>query len=291
MPLPEGALSFAKLEALGNDFVAVEAANAAGLDLFALARAVCDRRRGVGADGLLAIDRAQRPARVEVYNADGSVGGFSGNGARCAALLLAQEREEEQSLAFVMGGAPVEARLAETSQDGRAARVALTLPPARFGPEAVGARRTLLDEQGWEGQLWRAPGLGPCALVDVGNPHLVRVLQAPPDEAQLERFRCDLAPALAAHRAFPASVNVQLAWPAGAAGVWGLAPWERGVGPTPACGSGAMALAAALRRVGLAHGPVEVRMPGGALVVDAAEEAITLTGRAQLRFTGLWPCA
>jgi diaminopimelate epimerase len=226
-------LSLIKLHALGNDFLVLLDADGRQPVDGTMARALCDRSRGVGADGLIRSTLAAGgAATMELYNADGSRAEMSGNGISCLAQALVDAR-------LVDGG-----EIAITTDAG------LRTVRLEEGRATVDMGDVILKEHE-EGGF----------LVDVGNPHLV--LQ---DEGQdLEEIG----------RAHP-DLNVELVLPAGG-GEIAMRVHERGVGITDACGTGAVASAAAGREWGLNGDRTVVRQPGGHAIVDLAGTTATLT--------------
>jgi len=255
-----------KLHGWGNDFlVALDADQPDGpLDppgLAALARRVCDRRRGVGADGLLhgAAGTDGADISMVLHNADGSPAEMSGNGIRCLAHAVVWAAGEWADTVVI---------------DSDVGRRVLRL---RGGEPGVAVPAEIVVEVPM-GVVAAGPDPGPLADAlaghrhrtgDVGNPHLVVEV---PDPAAVALD--ELGPRL--ESAFPAGINVEVV--AAVDGVVDLAVWERGVGRTEACGTGACAAAHAARAWGLVGDEVRVRMPGGeALVVLDGDEA-TLVG-------------
>jgi diaminopimelate epimerase len=266
MPTPATA-SFQKYEGLGNDFVVVDVANeaAVGSDW---ARAVCDRRRGVGADGILVILPATEPgadARMRVINADGSIAEMCGNGLRCAALHLAIARGATKGEVRIQTDAGVRDCLFERSGDS--AIVTADMGVIRVQGDVV------LEAAGERVVLTR---------VDAGNPHAVAI--RPVTREQFER----LGPALSVASAFEAGANVEFVKMD--RDVLDVLVWERGAGPTLACGTGACAAVAAARAKGLlsTQRGVIVRLPGGELEVsfDGGGDVATLRGPARRTFSG-----
>jgi diaminopimelate epimerase len=232
-----------KYQALGNDYLVLDLP--AELDrVIELLPRLCDRHRGVGADGLLAFDVAGLSVRI--FNPDGSEAERSGNGLRIAACHAVLEHGAGRDLAL---------RTRDRSNPVRVISVAapevtseLDLGPPRFDP----------DE--WV-TLETPAGAARCRLVQVGNPHCV-VFGEPVTPA-----RCrELGPLLERHPRFPERTNVQLVEPLGRDRAR-VEIWERGAGYTLASGTSASAVAAALIRTGQADPEVEILMPGGALAV------------------------
>jgi diaminopimelate epimerase len=244
-------LRLSKHEAAGNDFlVLVEPPPAVAADA-EIARALCDRHRGVGADGLIVVRRGDGRVGMELRNADGSTAEMSGNGMRClaqaavAAGLVTPPRFEVDTLA---GPRLVQYRAGPGATEGWAT--------VEMGPVTLGARGGA--GRGQEPVTrWQA--------VDVGNPHVVAEV-GELAAVDLERLASDFGEA----RGGP--VNVEVVAPAGSDRL-AMRVWERGVGPTLACGTGSVAAAAAARGWGLVGNRVQVDNPGGTLEVMLAEDA------------------
>lgn len=246
-----GPLRFAKYEGLGNDFVVIDAARDDEIDT-KTASALCDRRFGIGADGVILVLAARDPscaARMRVINADGSVPEMCGNGLRCAVLhsaLLRGVTDLAVTYETDAGPRPCSARVSGTSAD-----VSVDMGEVRDRGDVdvdLGDRTLRL------------------AIADAGNPHAILW-----DERDVD----GIGPRVATHPRFPSGTNVEFATLA--RGGIDLVVWERGVGRTLACGTGACAVAVVARRRGLvsASGDVEVRLPGGTLIVDPAPDGRT----------------
>ena len=247
-------LQLEKFEALGNDFlVLADAARSTPLDP-EVARAVCDRRRGVGADGLIRLSGTRGQVAMELWNADGSVAETSGNGLRCAALAaVRQGARPDLVIETAAGAAHCQVR---PEADGRAGEVRVEMGNA-----------TVTDEE--------SPVPTRTAYrVNVGNPHLVLIGDAG-DVAIAE-----IGAAL--EWAVEGGQNVELVTVKDR-NTLDLDVYERGAGITEACGSGSAAAAAAAHLAGLVEETVHVRNPGGELLVELSgtPPAIALTGPAR----------
>jgi diaminopimelate epimerase len=232
-----------KYQALGNDYLVLDLP----ADLEGVVQRLpqlCDRHRGVGADGLLAFDVAGLSVRI--FNPDGSEAERSGNGLRIAACHAVLEHG---------AGRQFELRTRDRSNP---VRIVSTAPPEVTCELDLGAPRFEPDD--WV-TLETPGGSARCRLVDVGNPHCV-VFGEP---VTPERCR-ELGPMLERHPRFPERTNVQLVQPLGR-GRARIEIWERGAGYTLASGTSASAVAAALIRTGQADRAVEIVMPGGSLAV------------------------
>lgn len=273
------ALPFSKLEALGNDFMLVDARIRPFDPDAATIQAWADRHRGVGFDQLLVLrpaDGPDRVCRIEIRNGDGGEAEQCGNGMRAVALWLHERGEADHHFALETAGGPVEIRM-----DGSdAISASLGLPD--FTPAAVGLRQ--VDAFPWQvdtdGHSVEAYG------VSLGNPHLLVLTNTAPEAADLAR----LGERLGRHQALERGANIGLARVESPGRVV-LRVFERGAGPTQACGSGAAAAAAVLIELGRVDSPVEIVQPGGSLVVNwpGKGQAISATGPARHVFEGVLP--
>jgi diaminopimelate epimerase len=248
-----------KHHGLGNDFlvVLVEAGDDRTRFDAAFARRVCHRNRGVGADGLIVGIRrpdADHDLCMVLFNADGSHAEISGNGIRCLAQAELMRRGESQA----------ELRIA-TEAGRRVVSVRETGAATVEASVTMGAvtERAVVPPP--------PPGydIGKSAAADIGNPHWVVLV----DDA----WAVDLAEVGPQFERAGGGVNVEFIAPtAGAADSLDLAVWERGVGITQACGSGASVAAFIAHRWGLVGPDVTIHMPGGAarVVLDGAEATL-----------------
>jgi diaminopimelate epimerase len=238
---------FIKMHGLGNDFVVLDAREAAlpGAMTQDIARALGDRRTGIGFDQLILLEPSPLHAfRVRFFNSDGSEVGACGNGSRAVALLHGVPATVETG-----GGV-----LALEPLDG-GARVDMGSP--RFDWDAIPLAYpmdTFTMPVGWEMLE------GPMA-VNVGNPHVIFFVDDA-DAVELDK----LGPIIEHDAIFPERVNVNVASLAGPDHLK-LRVWERGAGLTRACGTGACATAVAAIRRGLVRSPARVSLPGGDLEI------------------------
>jgi len=251
-------MRFSKWHALGNSYLLVEREDIGNPLAPALARRLCDPRYGIGSDGLLEVlEVTGTDASLVIWNPDGSIAEFSGNGTRVGAMWLS-ERTGANEVAIVVGERRHDAR-----RDGSLIEMAV-------GTVEVGELETIeLPEERVE-----------LTRVSVGNPHAV--IQREPLRADLLR----LGPLLETHERFPERTNVQLVR-VDARDVVTALVWERGAGETAASGSSAVAVAGVAVANGWCDSPATIRMPGGDLRVAIDREMrATLTGPAQLICTG-----
>lgn len=244
-------MKFEKWQGLGNDFILVDQEVSV-----AQARALCDRRRGVGGDGVLLIDPAE--PRMVVLNADGSRPEMCGNGLRCVAGWLVERGHAE-------------ARVALHTDAGVRTCEMQRFCPGRYEVRAfMGHARTT-------GELVHAGRR--FARVDVGNPHAVCF------DALAEGEAASLGPAVEA--AVEGGVNVELVQVRPDGG-FDIRVFERGVGWTDACGTGACAVAHAAVEAGLAKRDMVIgtHLPGGRLDIEIAAEGVYMRGPAERVFVG-----
>lgn len=276
-------LRFAKYQGTGNDFVmVVDLDDERPLDPGSV-RALCDRRRGVGADGVIRVVRATDPGArfvMDYRNADGSVAEMCGNGARCVGKLVHDlGLIEELVFGIATPGGIRELQLHE--DQGRVDRVTVEMGTPGFTRAAIPMRGAA-----WETYLGEPFDIGgvtvTASAVSMGNPHLVLFLDDDPGAAHVAH----IGPALEHHELFPEGTNVEFVR-VGADGI-DARVWERGSGETLACGSGACAIVATASESGLSPRRALVRFPGGPLDVDRRESGeVMLTGDVEHVFDGV----
>jgi diaminopimelate epimerase len=269
-------IEFLKMQGLGNDFLVFDAAADAHLDAGTL-RALGNRHTGVGFDQALMLERPRdADSRVfyRVFNSDGTEVEQCGNGARCiAALLYARAPELGRDLLMGSLGGRVRAHVRD---DGL---VSVDMGVPNFDPRAlpmVAAAEAPLYSLKVDGADVE------IGAVSMGNPHAV--LSVPDVKAApLERF----GPSIEHHPCFPQGVNVGFMQIVGRGSIR-LRVFERGVGETLACGTGACAAVAVGRRHGLLDEDVQVELPGGTAMISwpAHTGHMWLTGPATTVFTG-----
>jgi len=259
-------MRFSKAHAYGNDFLYVQRTEVDGVQLDVLARQLCDRHAGIGADGLIVFDGTAESASMRLFNADGSRAEVSGNGLRALAALLL--RDDDRASADILiqteAGAKKLSRI-ERSGSRQTFRAAMGVPAA--------IRQIGLSAGGEDLQ---------AAVLNMGNPQCV-ILGPLPDD---ERFQC-LGRELERHQQFAEGTNVEFAAVEAPAQVRILI-WERGVGPTTSSGTGACAALVAAAAYGGAQRDAAVIAPGGTQRVEWRDDGVYLTGWADLICEGEW---
>ncbi|MCE7032070.1 diaminopimelate epimerase [Lysobacter sp. GX 14042] len=278
------ALAFSKMHGAGNDFVVLDRRCGAVPPSPELCRAMADRHTGVGCDQILTVEDAQRPgalAGYRIWNADGSPAGQCGNGARCVAAWVLRDvrrRGDDEPLRFHLDSPSGRHEVEALGNGGF--RIALGVP--RFEPAAVPL--TGFDAPRERYVIAAGGSILEVGAVSMGNPHAVIEVDDI-DSAGLEV----IGPRVQGYPGFPDSANVGF--------VQLLAPnrirlrvYERGVGETLACGSGACAAVAVLVRRGRLAREAAVELPGGTLQVAWPSDGapMTMAGPAEFVFEGEW---
>ncbi len=250
-------MHFTKMHGAGNDFIVIDPGEVEGANLPDLARSVCDRHFGVGADGILVPASSEVADLTMVYlNSDGSPSAMCGNGLRCLARYARDYELVEDDALTVQTGAGVKKVL--LYGDG-SSRVDMGVPG--LAPEAKLQGFTFLR-------------------VSMGNPHAVAFLGS---EAEVEALDLKaVGPPVENDPLFPEKTNVEFAYARGRHEVR-MRIWERGAGETLASGSGSCAVAVAAIRSGLAGSPVRVILDGGSVEIEWAgeDEPVYMTGPAE----------
>jgi diaminopimelate epimerase len=249
-------VQFEKMEGLGNDFVVLEGPRSVTA---AEVAAWCDRRRGIGADGVLVVSPlGDGRVRMEYWNADGSPAEMCGNGLRCVARF-----------AYERGWVNVASFVVETAVGERAVEIVSDeVVRVELGPVTTGGQE-------------EAAGVR-VGTASVGNPHAVLFVDDP-SAADV----AGLGSLIETDPAFPAGTNVEFVSVRSADAI-DMRVWERGVGETLACGTGAAAAVAVGIEAGLLDSRATVRLPGGSLQVEVGEGTAWITGPARRVFRGTW---
>jgi len=276
-------MDFAKWQGTGNDFVLIEVKDER--DWPRLAGAICDRHFGVGADGILLVlpsDRAD--LRMRIFNRDGSEAEMCGNGIRCFvrhAVERGLARPHDGRLRVETGAGVLTAELLD--KEGREGWVRVGMGRPHFAPAEI---PVLVEVEPPVRNLSLTVGgqIVSVTCVSMGNPHAVHFYARPVASYPLEQ----VGPKVETHPLFPQRVNFEVARVLNRELVEARV-WERGAGPTLACGSGASAVMVAAHLHGLVEDRVEVRLPGGTLLLEwDGEGEVYLSGPAERVFTGEW---
>ncbi len=284
-------MRFTKMQGVGNDFVVVDGGELPPqLSLPALAMQTCDRKFGIGADGLLIVSRDMPGAafRMRMFNPDGSED-MCGNGLRCVSLWAHRAGWLGGRTTFTVAvkGGFRGVRLLDVDDDGRAATVGVDMDVPRFDstelPFCAPAGTRIVDHP-----LTAEDETYHITVVNTGSTHTVIFGVVPPDEATFQR----VSPLIENHPLFPERTSVLWATPQGDSTI-GVRIWERGAGETWGCGTGACAVGAAAQLyqtvgMGAVKPTVDVVSKGGTLRITwPGEDApIDMIGPAQIVYDG-----
>ncbi len=267
-------MPFEKIHGLGNDFVLVNAShlpeNSNQEYEIALTKSICDRHRGIGADGLIIIDQAKDSEEAirswRYYNADGSIAEMCGNGIRCAAKYIYEHGLSGEETKFKI--------------ETLAGDIGIEMLANEMVRVDMGAPRSIQEKLSLE-----VNGLKfDYDFVSMGNPHAVSFF------TDIEAVKHH-GPAIEVHKNFPKKTNVEFAQIINPTQIK-LIVWERGCGFTQACGTGACAtaVAAILRGHASKDSDIAIELPGGTLIIrwDSVTDTIYMTGPAQISFIGYY---
>lgn len=276
-------MQFAKMQGLGNDFIVVEAwQGLPSVDLAVLARQMCQRHFGVGADGLVFLLPSEvADFRMHIYNADGSLAEMCGNALRCVSKYVYEHGHcQWPTLTVETLDGIKPAHLELDRQQVVSVRVDMGLPvlnPARI-PMLTLAHPPVAVPLEVQGQRYVV------TAVAVGVPHAI-VFVPDLDRVDVAQVGSNIA----AHAAFPRGTNVEFVQVINSREVQ-VRVWERGAGITLACGTGACAVVVACVLNGLTEEKVDVLLPGGKLQIDWQDQGrLYMTGPAVEVFSGYWP--
>jgi len=270
-----GKLQFSTWQGLGNKYIILHDDQIPFELTPERVRLLCDRDFGIGSDGILVVGprRAADRFGLRIFNPDGSEAEMCGNGVRMVARKLKMEGSITGDRVVLETAA---GEIVPVLGDGYSVRVDMGI--ARFGGEKLAH----FSGDAVDARLTTAGRTFQFTFVDVGNPHAVITSPWPLELVPLH----EVGPVIEEHQYFPRKANVEFAVPVDRHFVK-IRVWERGVGETRACGTGATATAVALVRTGACESPVTVELPGGRLVVEVAPDwRVHMTGPAEEIYHG-----
>jgi len=276
-------MKFSKLQATGNDFILVDARNMEQ-NWAKLAQVICQRHFGVGADGLILVQNSKvANLRMRIFNPDGSEAEVCGNGLRCfAKYAIGKGMADETNLSVetLSGIRQAKACISEN----KISRVEVNMGMPQFQPERIPIKAKVDIIPILNHPLAIGGEKLSLALLSIGNPHAVNFLSGPVASFPL----AEIGPEVERHPMFPQKINFEIARVLNRKKIEARI-WERGVGETLACGSGACAIAIAAQLLGYTDRVVDIILPGGALTIywDRVGEVL-LTGSVEEVFIGEW---
>ena len=277
-------MDFVKMHGLGNDFVFIEDKTGQDKDYTALARAMCNRHTGIGADGLIVIvDSRVADVRMRIINSDGSEAEMCGNGIRCFAKYVYDSGIIEKKRFTVETPAGIMEPEITVGADNKAKLITINMGRPSFNRSEIpmeGADGRVLNEDLCvDGENWEITSLL------MGVPHTVTYVDDV-DSVDIEK----IGPLFEKHEAFPKHTNINFAQQMDDRTVK-VRTWERGAGATLACGTGSCSVAVASFLNGRTGREVDIQLPLGILHIEYREEDgnVYMTGPAAVSFTGTWP--
>src|SRR5712692_7878424 len=260
-------IPFTKAHGAGNDFLLVREAGLAGASFVALARSICDRTRGVGADGLIVFTG---PAQIRLFNSDGTEAELSGNGTRCAAAVLIAEGSGGDALTIETLAGPKRLRVLE--RDGNRFRFEMDMGRPVYSPENL------------KFPLETSMGLWLVTILDVGNPQCALLV----DDLNFDWRQ--LGREIESHSHFPRRTNVSFVRIIDRHTIEARF-YERGAGPTLSSGTGSTGAMVAAILSGRAESPVRVITEAGDLDLEWQGDEVLLRGPAEITARGeyYWP--
>lgn len=277
-------MDFVKMHGLGNDFVFIEDKTGQDKDYTALARAICNRHTGIGADGLIVIvDSRVADVRMRIINSDGSEAEMCGNGIRCFAKYVYDSGIIEKKRFTVETPAGIMEPEITVGADNKAKLITINMGRPSFNRSEIpmeGADGRVLNEDLCvDGENWKITSLL------MGVPHTVTYVDDV-DTVDIEK----IGPLFEKHEAFPKHTNINFAQQMDDRTVK-VRTWERGAGATLACGTGSCSVAVASFLNGRTGREVDIQLPLGTLHIEYREEDgnVYMTGPAAVSFTGTWP--
>lgn len=277
-------MNFVKMHGLGNDFVFIEDKTGQDKDYTALARAMCNRHTGIGADGLIVIvDSRVADVRMRIINSDGSEAEMCGNGIRCFAKYVYDSGIIEKKQFTVETPAGIMEPEITVGADNKAELITINMGRPSFNRSEIPMEgtdgRVLNEDLGVDGENWKITSLL------MGVPHTVTYVDDV-DSVDIEK----IGPLFEKHEAFPKHTNINFAQQMDDRTVK-VRTWERGAGATLACGTGSCSVAVASFLNGRTGREVDIQLPLGTLHIEYREEDgnVYMTGPAAVSFTGTWP--
>ena len=277
-------MDFVKMHGLGNDFVFIEDKTGQDKDYTALARAMCNRHTGIGADGLIVIvDSRVADVRMRIINSDGSEAEMCGNGIRCFAKYVYDNGIIEKKRFTVETPAGIMEPEITVGADNKAKLITINMGRPSFNRSEIpmeGAEDRVLNEDLCvNGANWKITSLL------MGVPHTVTYVDDV-DTVDIEK----IGPLFEKHEAFPKHTNINFAQQMDDRTVK-VRTWERGAGATLACGTGSCSVAVASFLNGRTGREVDIQLSLGILHIEYREEDgnVYMTGPAAVSFTGTWP--
>jgi diaminopimelate epimerase len=285
-------MNFTKMQGAGNDFVMLKPAGD-NLDWPQLAKTMCNRRFGIGADGIiLALPSKKSDIRMRIFNSDGSEAETCGNGLRCLARYCIDNGIVKPGLKQISIETIPGVRVIKLGYEGpRLTGIQVGMGTPRFAASEIPVN----IEPGRGRKTETTPILDyPLSIddrtfslnfVSMGNPHAIHFIKESVEDYPL----ADYGPQVENHPIFPRRINFEIAHVKNRKQIE-TRVWERGAGETLACGTGACAVAVAAHLHDYVEDAVEILLPGGTLKIEwDGRGEVLMSGPAEVVFSGVWP--
>ncbi|MCM8711023.1 diaminopimelate epimerase [Clostridium sp. SYSU_GA19001] len=268
-------MKFTKMHGNGNDFIVIEDLDNKITDEGALARELCNRNFGIGGDGILIV-RKSNIAHIQmvIINSDGSYAAMCGNGIRCFAKYVWENNlVSSENIDIETGDGIKKAYL--TIEDNEVKTVTINMGTSSFKPHLIPAKA---DEEIINKTITAGEKKFVISSLLMGVPHTVIL-------GQLESFDVNDGKLIEKHSMFPQGTNVNFCEVINRNKIK-VMTWERGAGPTLACGTGSCAAVVVANKLGLIEDKATVLIPGGSLFIEITNEGVFMTGPAVVSFQG-----
>jgi diaminopimelate epimerase len=268
-------MKFTKMHGNGNDFIVIEDLNSDITDLGVLASKLCNRNFGIGADGILVVRKSSTAhIQMEIINSDGSYAAMCGNGIRCFAKYVYEKGFVSSDVIDIETGDGIK-RAFLTFENDKVVSVTINMGTPSFDPKLI---PSLSDEEIVNKKLKANNMEYEITSLLMGVPHTIII-------GKLDSFNVEEGKYIEKHEIFPKGTNVNFCEVLDRNEVK-VKTWERGAGPTLACGTGSCASVVAANKAGLVDKKVKVWIPGGSLVVELNSDGVYMTGPAEITFSG-----
>lgn len=268
-------IKFTKMQGTGNDFIVIEDFQVKHANLEELAIKLCNRHFGIGADGILVVRKSNiADIQMIIINADGSYASMCGNGIRCFAKYIYEKKYVQDENIKIETGDGV--KLAKIGiNNGIVDNITINMGKYNFNPSSIPAisRSEIINkniEAGYKEYN--------ITSLFMGVPHTIVF-------GKLEDYEVEEGKFIERHSMFPEKTNVNFCEILGENKIR-VKTWERGAGPTLACGTGSCASVVAAVKLGYVGKKVEVQVPGGLLIIEIIKEEVLMTGPAEIVFEG-----
>jgi diaminopimelate epimerase len=268
-------MKFTKMHGNGNDFIVLEDLENNITDEAAIAKELCDRHFGIGADGILIVRKsAKAHIQMVIINSDGSYAAMCGNGIRCFAKYVYEKGIVKFEKMNIETGDGIKGA-SLIIEEGEVKEITISMGTPSFNPKHIPAlyeneivmNRFLINNREYE-----------LNSLLMGVPHTVII-------GDLEKYNVEEGRYIEKYKIFPEGTNVNFCQVLNSQEVK-VKTWERGAGPTLACGTGSCAAVVAAHKLGLVGEKVKVWIPGGSLFIEIVNDEIFMTGPAVITFSG-----